>query len=65
MWDASWVPPFGMFSGHDQLGGDIRADTKLAAGIAYLVRLMIPQEELQSIAVERDIWNTLHSLLPP
>lgn len=54
-----------MFSGHDQLGGDIRADTKLAGGVAYLVRLRIPQEELESIAVERDVWNNLVSLLPP
>lgn len=24
--DASWAPPLGGFSGHDQLGGDTEAD---------------------------------------
>ena len=56
-----------MFSGHVQLGGDPGVDPGLARRdyISQLVweRLRIPQEGLESIAGERDDWNTLLSLL--
>ena len=45
----------------DQLGGDTEADPELAGESTYL---RIPQEELGSVAGEKEVWNIPLSPLP-
>ena len=56
------------YTGHVQLAGGLEVDPEHAGGITYLLwpgkRLRVPQEELESVAGERDVWYSLLSLLP-
>lgn len=47
-------------TGQDQLGGDTEADPEPAGESTYL---RIPQEELASVAEEKEVWNIPLSLL--
>lgn len=54
--------------GHIQLGGDPLVDPELVGGIIYLSgpgNASGSQEELENFAGERNVGNTLPSLLPP
>lgn len=55
--DASWVPPFGGFSKHDQMGGDQNSLKGFWSNLAW-ERLSILQEELESAAGKKDVWTT-------
>jgi len=71
-WDVSWLPPFGGFFGHVLLGEDQNSmglwvcpgSTPHISHLAW-ERLVIPQEGLEIVAGERDVWVSLLGLLPP
>ncbi len=62
--DASWAPSLEVFWARPT---SRRPGTRWRDYISYLAweYLGIPPEELENIAGERDVWNTLLSLLPP
>lgn len=59
--DASWAPPFGCVPGTTNCEG-IPGQTQISLEGLYIpsgIRLGIPQEELEVIAGEKEVWNTL------
>lgn len=66
---SSWAPPFGGFPDtHSSERGPLdRARSQPKYYISHLAgeRLGIPKEELENVAEERKVWNTLLGLLPP
>ncbi len=64
--DASWVPSFGGFPGTAGRRPWCRPRTRWSDYVSHLAweSLGIPQEELESVAGERDVWTSLLNLLP-